>query len=106
MALRKWSIIEDELKKCQGISDPRFLRILGEFHERLREQHQTDVQLAEAYDTITNRVLELQRIVTGMDKALVDTGVKQKIMELMGQGDNEPGSEWSKLRENDKNRKN
>lgn len=50
MAMRKWSVIEDDLKKAQHANDPRLLHYLGEIHERLREQHQQIMALAEYVD--------------------------------------------------------
>jgi NTP pyrophosphatase (non-canonical NTP hydrolase) len=84
MALRKWSIIEEEIKKCSDIRDPRFLRILGELHERLRQQHQQDVQLADAYGKLAQNVEDLMNVMGVMTNVLDKTGIKKAFDELEG----------------------
>ncbi len=96
MAMRKWSIIEEELKRS-GVVHPMVLRTLGEFHERLRQQHQQDMQLAEAYSKLADEVIALRGIITGMDGRLEKLGIKEKLLQLEGDPD-ETGSTYDIMR--------
>lgn len=87
MALRKWSFIEDELKKCNGPNDPRFIRIMGEFYERLKVQHQQMMQVVEFVDQNTDLMTQMMQGFGAVDKSLKKLGIKDQIEQMDSQDD-------------------
>ncbi len=96
MALRKWSIIEEELKKT-GQVHPRLLVCLGEMHERHRVQHEQIMQLATHYGQLIDRFNDVVQAVGGMKQMIEKSDLSKKIEELEGDPD-ETGSTWHDMR--------
>lgn len=97
MALRKWSIIEEELKKT-GTVHPLLLKCLGEMHERHRVQHEQTMQLASHYGKLVDMLNDLSQAMGGMKGMIEKAGLSDKMNELEGDPD-ETGSTWHKMRE-------
>lgn len=96
MAMRKWSVIEDELKKTNP--DPRLLRYLGEIHERLREQHSQIMALAEYIDKQTTLMQRMTGVFDHATDTIKKLSAKDSVVEVEGDPD-EVGSTWHDLRD-------
>jgi len=97
MALRKWSVVEEELKK-QGMVTPALLRTLGEMHERFRVQHEQIMQLATHYGQLIDRFNDVVQATGSMKQMIEKAGLNEKLNELEGDPD-EAGSTWHDMRE-------
>jgi len=96
MALRKWSIIEEELKKT-GMVHPRLLVCLGEMHERHRVQHEQIMQLAQHYGQLIDMFNDMMQATGNMQKTIEKAGLKEGLEQLEGDPD-ETGSTWHDMR--------
>lgn len=84
MALRKWSIIEDELKKS-GMQNPAVLKLFGELCERHRVQHEQIMTLA---TFCSNMVDKFAEVIQATNYA---QGDMKQILERMGISKETPG---------------
>lgn len=96
MAMRKWSIIEEELQKS-GVVHPSLLRILGEMHERHRVQHEQMMQIASAVNTLTDKFTDVVSAAGKLKDIVEKSGLTDKLRELDGDPD-EAGSTWHDMR--------
>lgn len=97
MALRKWSIIEEELRRT-GTVHSLLLKCLGEMHERHRVQHEQIMQLASHYGQLIDMFNDMMQATGNMQATMEKVGLKDKINELEGDPD-ETGSTWHDMRE-------
>lgn len=98
MAMRKWSVVEEEIVKS-GIV-PRghpLLRAMGEMHERHRVQHEQQQQIAAAYVTLVDKFNDMVTVTGRMDQRMDRAGLTRKIDELEGDPD-ETGSTYDLTR--------
>jgi hypothetical protein len=102
MALRKWSVIEDELKRNGVNLHPNVLKLLGEYHERMREQHQQMMQVVEFVDKNTDLMQALVSKFGAAATNLEKLGLKDKMREIEGDPD-ETGSTYHEFRDGKKN---
>lgn len=84
MALRRWSIVEDELKKS-GVQNPAMLRSIGELYERHRVQHEQIMKLASFCSQIVDKFAE---VIQATNYA---QGDMKTILERMGISRETPG---------------
>lgn len=110
MALRKWSIVEDELKKA-GVVHPAVLKTLGELHERHRVQHEQIMSLATFCSQMVDKFAEVIQATNyaqgDMKKVLERMGISKEmpgvnVRSLEGDED-EIGSTYHDVRDNKKN---
>jgi len=99
MAMRKWSVIEEDLKKAYAANDPRLLHYLGEVHERLREQHQQIMALAEYVDKSTTLMQQMVGSFKSAQEMMKTLGAKESVVQIEGDPD-EKGSTYHNVREN------
>lgn len=84
MAMRLWRIVEEELKRCENVNDPTFLRAMGEVHERLRVQHEQMMQLANTYSTLVDRFNDVVGAAGRLKDVIDKAGLSEKLRELDG----------------------
>lgn len=97
MALRKWSIIEEELRRTGNIH-PMLLKCLGEMHERHRVQHEQMMQVAAAVNTLTDKFTDVVQAAGRLKDIVEKSGLTDKLRELEGD-DGETGSTWHDMRD-------
>lgn len=96
MALRKWSIVEEELRKA-GIDNPRLLYTLGEMWERHKIQHEQTLQVVHAISTLTDKFNDVVQAFGQVRYKLDKLELSKKMDELDGDPD-EAGSTWHDAR--------
>lgn len=98
MAMRKWSIVEEELKNTIIGSDPRIMHALGEMHERHRVQHEQMMECVQAISQLHDKLIEVINAFGGVRSQLKRLGLDKKVTELEGNPD-ETGSTYHIMRD-------